>query len=259
MIEELDDAFRRAVDDEHTRVVILSGAGEHFSAGHDIGTPESVADQHARGISREYESRYSSGRALWYEASMRWRNLPIPTLAMVHGYCVYGGWIFASAMDLVFASTDALFLPTHLQYFTVPWDLGARKTKELLFEGRFLTGQEAQELGFVNRVYPAEDLERETLAYARRVAEGDRFGNRMVKFSVNNMLDAQGFTAFSDSAFQTFFVSATHLNASMGDASSRPPGTRRLPGVARALDLFKRGFPPGSRKRRRSDDDRELP
>src|SRR5262249_10833237 len=154
------------------------------------------------------EDRYTSGRAYWYEASMRWRNLPIPTIAMVHGFCIYGGWIFASAMDLVFAAEEALFLPAQLQYFAVPLALGARKTKELLYESRFLTAQEAHDVGFVNRVFAPEDLERETLAYAGRVAEGNRFAQRMVKFSVNNMLDGQGFTTSCDAAFQTFFVNA---------------------------------------------------
>ena len=105
MIEEMDDAFKRAVDDPQTRVVILSGNGDNFSAGHDLGTPDSVSDRAERGLTREGPGGYTAGRAIWYEASMRWRNLPIPTIAMVHGYCIYGGWIFASAMDLVFAYT----------------------------------------------------------------------------------------------------------------------------------------------------------
>ncbi len=240
MIEEMDDAFRRAVDDPQTKVVILSGEGKHFSAGHDIGTEDSLKDRAERGWEREPGvSRYNTGRGAWYEASMRWRNLPLPTIAMVHGYCIYGGWIFASCMDLVFAANDALFLPAHLQYFTVPWDLGGRKTKELLYEGRFLTAPEAHDLGFVNRLFAPEDLERETLAYANRVAETSRFGHQMVKFSVNNMLDTQGFTATADAAFQTFYINNTMRN----DGAGRDPDVRRLPGVGQALDLLKRGFP----------------
>src|SRR3712207_9272302 len=55
--------------------------------------------------------------------------LPISTIAMVHGYCIYGGWIFAAAMDLVFAAGDALFLPSNLQYFTAPWDIDRKSTR----------------------------------------------------------------------------------------------------------------------------------
>lgn len=239
MIEEMDDAFTRAVNDPDTRVVVLSGNGDSFSAGHDLGTPESVADREERGHVREPKSNYTSGRAYWYEASMRWRNLPIPTIAMVHGYCIYGGWIFASAMDFVFAANNALFLPSHTQYFTAPWDLGTRRAKEILYEGRFITAQEAYDYGFVNRLFAPEELERETLAYAARVAENARFQLRQVKFSVNSCQDMQGFTAFSDSAFQTYFVTSVVRS----DPLRGPNGERRMEGVAHAKELLKRGLP----------------
>lgn len=239
MIEEMDHAFARAIESPETRVTVLSGAGNNFSAGHDLGTPEAVADREERGHTKEPASRYASGRAYWYEASMRWRNLPLPTIAMVHGYCIYGGWIFASAMDFVFAANDALFLPSHTQYFTAPWDLGSRRAKEILYEGRFITAQEAHDYGFVNRLFAPEDLERETLAYAHRVAENNRFGLRQIKFSVNNCQDVQGFTAFSDSAFQTYFVTSGVRN----DPLVGPDGGRRMEGVAHAKALLERGFP----------------
>lgn len=239
MVEEMDDAFGRAVADPETRIVVLSGAGAHFSAGHDLGTPDSLADREERGLTREPESRYNSARAYWYEASMRWRNLPIPTIAMVHGYCIYGGWIFASSMDFVFAADNALFLPSHTQYFTAPWDLGARRAKEILYEGRFITAQEAHEYGFVNRLFAPDDLERETLAYANRVAETPRFGNRQVKFSINNQQDGMGFTTFADSAYQTYFINSIIRD----DPLAGPNGERRMAGVAHAKELLKRGTP----------------
>lgn len=240
MVEEIDDAFARALSDDDVKVVVLSGAGDHFSAGHDIGTEERNADKAERGLTREFRSLYEGGRAYWFEASMRWRNLPIPTIAMVRGYCIYGGWIFASAMDLVFASTDALFLPSHTQYFTVPWDLGARKAKEILYEGRFITAAEASALGLVNQIYAPADLEAQTLAYAGRVAEGTRFRNRMVKFSVNHVQDSGGFTTAAEAAFHAHFI-----NDRVHEADDPPEKRteRRLPGVGHATDLLARGFP----------------
>lgn len=240
MVEEMDAAFKLAVEDPQTRVIVLSGAGEHFSAGHDLGTPDSVADREERGITREGESRYFSGRQYWYEASLRWRNLPIPTIAMVQGYCIYGGWIFASSMDFIFAANNALFLPSHTQYFTAPWDLGARRAKEILYEGRFITAQEAHEFGFVNRLFEPQNLEAETLAYANRVADNPRFAPRMVKFSVNNMLDTQGFTAWTENAYHTYYINSLMR----ADPLKGPSGERRMVGVGHALDLLKEGFPP---------------
>jgi enoyl-CoA hydratase len=209
MREEMDDAFARAAADDEVGAVILSGAGNSFSAGHDIGTPEDAADRKTRGLRRDRLGRYRTMRASCLENTMRWRNVPKPTIAMVHGYCIFGGWMFAAAMDLVFAAEDALFLPSHFQYFSTPWDIGPKKAKEILFEHRFITAWEAYEYGFVNRVFPKKKLEEETLAYANRVADNyalDPFRLRTVKFSINHMLDTEGFTTALEAAYQSYCV-----------------------------------------------------
>lgn len=206
MLEEMEDAFQRSIADDEVRVIVLSGEGDHFSAGHDLGTPEEKADQEARGFPTEGRGVYKRLRELYLENTMRWRNLPKPTIAMVQGYCIFGGWMIASAMDIIFASEDALFLPSHFQYFSTPWDIGPRKAKEVLFEHRFITAREARALQFVNRVYPRERLEEETLAYANRVAENDPFAIRSYKFSINHMMDTMGFTGEVETAFQTYFI-----------------------------------------------------
>ena len=78
---------------------------------------------------------------------------------MVRGYCIYGGWMIATAMDLIFASQEARFLAGQFEYFSVPWDIHPRKAKELIFESRFLNADEAREQGLVTRVYAPERLE----------------------------------------------------------------------------------------------------
>lgn len=206
MLEEMDDAFARSVADDEVRVIVLSGEGDHFSAGHDLGTPEELADQQARGFPTEGHGLYKRLREIYFENTMRWRNLQKPTIAMVQGYCIFGGWMIASAMDIIFASEDALFLPSHFQYFSTPWDIGPRKAKEVIFEHRFMTASEACALHFVNRVYPRDKLEEETLAYANRVAENDAFVVRSSKVSINHMMDTMGFTAELEAAFQTYFI-----------------------------------------------------
>ena len=209
MREEMDDAFTRAAEDDEVGAIVLSGAGEHFSSGHDLGTPEEMADRQERGYPADRFGRYRRVRATTLENSLRWHNLPKPTIAMVHGYCIFGGWIFAAAMDIIFASEDALFLPSHVQYFSIPWDIGPRKAKEVLFEHRFMTAWEAYQHGLVNRVFPREKLEEETLAYAQRVADnwvGDPIRLRTIKFSINHMMDAMGFTAELEAAYQSYFI-----------------------------------------------------
>jgi len=210
MRDEMDDAFAAASKDDGVGCIVLSGNGEHFSAGHDVGTKEEEADRVSRKIPQDRYHRYDTVRASCMENSLRWRNVPKPTIAMVHGYCIFGGWIFAAAMDLIFASEDALFLPSHTQYFTVPWDIGYRRAKEILFEHRFITAWEALDYGMVNRVYPDRaTLEKETFSYAERVADNwlaDPIRVRTAKFSVNHMMDQMGYSAELEVAYQSYFI-----------------------------------------------------
>jgi len=212
MREEMDNAFAAASRDEKVGCIVLSGNGTNFSAGHDTGTKEEAQDPRSY-LNQEYGyNSYDHIRAFCMENSMRWRNIIKPTIAMVHGYCIFGGWTFAAAMDLIFASEDALFLPSHTQYFTVPWDIGYRRAKEILFEHRFITAWEALEYGMVNRVYPDyATLEKETFSYAERVADrwlANPLGMRNIKFSINHMMDQMGYSAEIEVAYQSFFINS---------------------------------------------------
>jgi enoyl-CoA hydratase len=242
MIYELDNAFRTAGSDPDVRVIVLSGAGSSFCAGHDLGTPEELDDPRRWMAPPDRLGRYVRQREQYVEATLRWRNCPKPTIAMVHGYCIFGGWIFAAAMDLVFAADDALFLPSNLQYFSAPWDVGPKKAKEILFEGRFLRADEAKELGFVNRIYAPDALERETLAYAERVAARGPITARMTKLMVNNTLDMMSYSASVEAGYQTYAFTGFPEAPYSG---RRPDGAKRqLSGVAWALDLLQGGIPP---------------
>lgn len=237
LTEELDDAFQAAEDDLGTGVVVLMGEGDHFSAGHDLGTAQELADRDARPTQGGVRGRYGRAYDLNVEANLRWRNLRKPTIAAVQGYCIFAGWAIASACDIIFAAEDAMFLPANFQYFSVPWDLGSRKAKEVLFESRFLSAQEVLDLGFVNRVIPHASLDAEVMAYAARVAENDPFQLWMTKKAINQAEDAQGFTAHIHDAFNL------HMLSSIGEgdpdyALRRPEGQRRRPMVQRAMENF---------------------
>jgi enoyl-CoA hydratase len=217
LLEELDDAFKRAVDDEAVRVIILAGAGKHFSAGHDLGSPQEMADQKKTPLEPGFKGEY---RRLWerfFENTMRWRDLPKPTIAEVQGYCIMGGMMIASACDLIIASDDAQFADravkwggAHVQYFSMPWDFGPRKTKEYLFTGDFISAAEAERAGLVNRVVPREKLEEETMALAQRIAERDPYALKLAKASVNETQDAQGWRAAMENAFKNYMLTIPH-------------------------------------------------
>jgi len=195
MLIEMEHAFNRAVADPEVKVIVLSGNGRAFSGGHDLDSEEALIDRRKRSEGLDGFGRSGQLYDIYTSSHLRWRDLPKPTIAMVHGYCVYGGWMIASAMDFIFASEDALFIPTYGDYFTTGWDVGARKAKEILYENSFMTAEEAMIWGFVNRVYPKDVLEAQTLKYAGRVAKQDPFMTRTVKFHINQTLDNMGFTS----------------------------------------------------------------
>ena len=217
LLEELDDAFNRAVDDDSVRVIVLAGAGKHFSAGHDLGSKEEMADQQKTALEPGFKGEYRRIFERFYENTMRWRDLPKPTIAQVQGYCIMGGMMIASACDLIVASDDALFADravrwggAHVQYFSMPWELGPRKAKEFLFTGEFFTARQAADWGLVNRVVSRAKLEEETMKLAQQIAERDPFALKFAKASVNETMDAQGFRAAMEGAFKNYMMTIPH-------------------------------------------------
>jgi enoyl-CoA hydratase/carnithine racemase len=244
LLYEMDAAFAEADADAQARIVVLSGAGRSFSSGHDIDSAESVAERRER--ERDDADRWALGeryKQLYVDMHMRWRNLPKPTLAMVHGYCFFGGWMIAAAMDIIYASEDALFVPTYGDYMTTSWDVGPRKAKELLFGNRIITAREAMEWGFVNRVFPADELETETMIYAARVAENDSASLRTIKHTINQAQDMQGFTtsvwSLSPSLWGRQWAYPEVRQASELQPPPRPPGGPFRSRVQRAMQYLK--------------------
>jgi enoyl-CoA hydratase len=220
MILELDRAFRMAVEDGDTRVVIVAGAGAHFSAGHDLGSPEELEDQKAHPVGPGMPENLKRLSELYLETTLRWREVPKPTIAQVQGYCIMGGLMLASCCDLIVAAEDARFADRsvrwggpHVQYFGMPWDLGPRKTKEYLFTGDYLDAHEALSLGLVNRVVPREALAAATLELAQRIALQDPFALKMAKASVNGTMDIQGHRQAIEAAFKNYMMTIPHRQA----------------------------------------------
>ena len=151
---------------------------------------------------------------------------------MVEGYCIYAGWMLAACCDVVFAASDAEFLAGFVEYMSIPWDIGIRRAKEICFESRFITAEEAREYGFVNRVLSPAALERETYAYAQRVAENSLDALRFMKIQANKAQDAQGFTNALEDSLGDYQAMKYMMGAEM-----RVPGEKRLATV----DLAFRG------------------
>jgi len=229
MLDEIDAAFTSAAADKNVHVVLLRGSGGNFSSGHDLGTPEALAYRKALGAKPGIET-YDQFRKYNLDLLMRWRNFAKPTIAMVEGYCIYAGWMLAACCDIVFAASDAQFLPGFVEYMSIPWDIGIKRAKEIVFESRFISAAEAQDYGFVNRVLAPGDLERETYAFARRVAENSPGALRYAKIQMNKAQDAQGYSAALEDSFGDYVAMMNVLIDEM-----RVEGERRLSTVDLAL------------------------
>jgi len=193
MLDEIDQAFDLARADDAVLVVVVRGSGGVFSTGHDLGTAEGMDYRKALGAKPGIQT-YDQFKKYNLDLLLKWRNFPKPTVAMVEGYCIYAGWMLAAAMDVIFAAEDAEFLAGMVEYMSIPWDIGIRRAKELIFESRFISAPEAAQYGLVNRVLPKADLERETFAWAARVAQNSPEVLRMGKIQMNKAQDAQGFS-----------------------------------------------------------------
>ena len=224
MREELDHAFDDARNDDSVKVVIISGSGDHFSAGHDLGSPQEMEDRERRpyspGTAGEYERSWQQNVA----NTFRWRDFPKPTIAQVHGYCIMGGIILATSCDLIIASEDARFSDRtvrwggpHVQFASLPWEIGVRKAKEYLFTGDWITADEAEKLGLVNRVVPIEKLEEETMTLAQRIALQDPFALRLSKASLNQLQDEMGYRNSIISGFHNHALGLAHRREIYGD------------------------------------------
>jgi enoyl-CoA hydratase len=226
MTYALDAAFARAVDDVEVKVIVLAGAGRHFSAGHDIGTPGRDVDQSFDRkavmwwdhVDREGgDQRFARESEVYMGMCRRWRDIPKPTIAMVQGGCIAGGLMLAWVCDLVVASDDAFFsdpvvrmgIPG-VEYFAHPWVMGPRAAKEFLFTGDRFDAQRARELGMVNRVVPREDLEGEVTAVAGRIAQMPQFGLALTKKAVNQAEDQMGMRTGMDSVFGLHHFAHSH-------------------------------------------------
>ena len=209
LLEELDQAMQEAECDPAVRVIVLAAEGAHFSAGHDL--KESQRDRPNLTV----EERWDWEEEHYLNYCLRIWDLRKPTIAQVQGACIAAGFMLVNMCDLIVASEDAFFSDpvahsigaASVEVLVHPWVIGARKAKELLYTGGRLTAADALDAGMVNRVVPREQLEAATMELARRIAEAPPFGIRLMKKSINRVLDIQGFRSSIQAHFDTHQLS----------------------------------------------------
>ncbi len=200
LIDELDAAFDQADADDNVRVVILAGAGDHFSSGHDLKGLVGSAEPDKWRLMRETpEGKMAHEKFMYFDRCQRIRNFRKPTIAAVQGSCVAAGLMLACMCDLIVAADDAHFSNPVLrmtgagvELLVEPWEIGIRKAKEFLLTGDIIDAHEAWRLGLVNRVVPRPELIDQTRELAERISLVPPVTAQVVKDSLNHTADLMG-------------------------------------------------------------------
>jgi enoyl-CoA hydratase/carnithine racemase len=190
MLGEIGAALDAIERDASVRAVIVTGAGAAFSSGFDL---------------KEQMERRPSGVAAWqpllrkdFDTIMRFWHFPRPTIAAVRGACLAGACELALACDMTIAAEDAFFGEPELKFgagivaMILPWMVGPKLAKEIILLGEDrIPAARAREIGMVNRVVPAEQLDATALALARHLAAIDPHLVQESKRAINRAYEAR--------------------------------------------------------------------
>jgi enoyl-CoA hydratase/carnithine racemase len=191
LLEDLDRACALVEGDASVRAVTLTAAGRAFCAGADLRAVRELSPDAAR---------WSAFMGLWHRVFDRIEALPVPVIAGVHGLALAGGLELVLVADLVVADEAARLGDQHANFGLVaggggsqrlPRLIGARRAKELMLLGGWLTAAEALAWGLVNRVAPAGRVTAVVEEIAATLAAGSASANRTVKALVNRAFDAE--------------------------------------------------------------------
>jgi enoyl-CoA hydratase len=191
---ELRESLRSAVEaagaDPAVRVVVIEGAGRAFCSGYDL---SESAPPDVWGWRTVLAEDVEATLAIW--------RCPKPVIAQVHGYALAGGLELAMACDLIIAAEDAQLGEPEIRFgsapvtLLMPFLIGQKKTRELLFTGDLVDGVEAARIGLVNRAVPADRLAAEVDLLADKLARVPGDVMAPTKLMLNRAMEASGFLA----------------------------------------------------------------
>ena len=192
--DALVQTLKIADDDAATSVVLLRANGPSFCVGYDIGrkTPERDAWRHdAIRYTQHLRETLVFELAPW--------DMKKPVIAEVQGHALGGGCELAMMCDLTIAADDAKFGEPEIRFSAVgpglvmPWFIGLKKARELLYFGDSIGAEEALSLGMINRIAPRAELPAHALKYAKRLALISPEALAVTKLAINRGADAAGF------------------------------------------------------------------
>ncbi len=229
-VVEMSKAFEAARDDPQIGVVILTGAGtEAFCSG---------GDQRVRGEDGYVDSG-GTGRLNVLDLQIQIRRLPKPVVAMVAGYAIGGGHVLHVVCDLTVAADNARFGQTGPRVGSFDGGYGAgllarivgqKKAREIWFLCEQYDAQQALDMGLVNKVVPLDDLEKETVAWCRRMLELSPLALRLLKAGLNAADDGlAGIQQLAGDATLLYYMSEEAQEGRDAYVQKRKPNFSKFP------------------------------
>lgn len=205
-IDEMLSAFEDAWYDETIGVIVLTGAQGNFCTG---------GDQKIRGDAGYVDHRGQVPRLQVRHLHRMIREVPKPVIAAVDGWCVGGGHVLHLLCDLTLASDRAKFGQTgpRVGSFDAGFGtillariVGEKKAREIWYLCEFYSAEEALQMGLVNKVMPADQLEAEVTAWGKKLLAKSPTALRFLKASFNTDTDyAYGLQAIAHGATHLFY------------------------------------------------------
>ena len=208
--EELAAALEDAWLDDKIGVIVLTGAGgKAFSAGGDLSW---IVDP-----KKKVDARYMQ---VHYRLATAMRNCGKPIIARVDGYCIGGGNELNMLCDLTIASENSIFAQAGPLVGSAPiWygiqqlqhSVGDKKTREIVYLCNRYTAKEAMEMGWINKVVPKEDLDKEVSAWCTRLLEMSPQSLRIAKLQINYHSDMSHSQVSHGLELARFFMKAPEM------------------------------------------------
>lgn len=202
---EVVHALRAAEADDDVTLVLIQGAGSAFCAGYDMNSYAGGDDEPERPEGWNHSELFENWTGQFPRSCLRdwftiW-DLLKPVVAKVHGYALAGGSEIMSMCDIVFAAEDAVlgYPPTRAQstpdieYF--PWKMSMAQAKYLQLTGNSVTGKRAEEMGWIAKSFPAEELDEQVMRELRPMAKLHPAMLAANKQALNQSYETMGFRA----------------------------------------------------------------
>lgn len=227
--EELTSAMHRAADDPEIGVVVLTGAGDKaFCSGGDIRDQQKRVPE----VGRKHIRRL-------FALSSVMRMMDKPIVAKVRGFCVGGGNEINLFCDLTIASEDAKFGQTGPRVGSVPiWGacqllaryVGERKAREMLYTCRLYTAQQALEMGLINEVVKADELDATVDRLCQDILDKSPQSIRIAKLALNAGSDQDFYASYfpTSELLASIYGNDENMEGINAFIGKRPPDFRKF-------------------------------